>query len=110
MWGRFATVTVSTKRSAVVSGKRAEPTTYLTGIASTPLLPANSDRSGALMARLKLDTSHVLLETFVLGEIDIAHGDLLTVGGVDYVVRDVALWSAPLLSEKAMHITVEDFR
>ena len=92
-----------------MAGKRAAPTVYLTGLASTPLLPGNSDRSGALMARLKLDTSHVLLETFVVGEHDIVHGDLLTVAGVDYTVRDVAVWGA-LLSREAMHLTVEDFR
>ena len=111
MWTNLATASVSTKRAPVVDGRSGLPVLHLTGLRATPLVPANADRVGALMQRLKLETSHVLLETFVVGVHDIQHGDMLLVDGAEYVIRDVATWAVNyMLSAPAMHLTVEDLQ
>lgn len=93
-FGKLATVSASTKRAPAISGgKRGTPTTNLTGLSVTPLDPVDPE----LRERLALETSHELLQTFVEdatnATIDIAEGDLLTVGGTDYPIRSVAEWT-----------------
>lgn len=103
----MATVTASTKRAAIVSGKRAAPTTNLTGLAITPLDPVDPE----LQNRLHLDTPHELLQTFIPGDYDVLEGDVLVVAGVEYPVRRAAQWASGTRSGgEFTHLVVEDLR
>ena len=107
----LATVTAGTKRSVVAStGKRPAPATYLSGLACTPLTPADPMRAGQLMQRLRLETPLALLETIVIGKPDIVQGDVLTVGGEEYVVRGVGAWTPPASMGSFTTLMVEDLR
>ncbi len=63
---RLLTVTAATKRSPELSatGTRGAPAVHLLGLRCTPLDPVAPE----LQARLKLNTPHELLETFVEGD------------------------------------------
>jgi hypothetical protein len=88
-FARLATVTASTKRAALSSGKRGTPTTKIASLNCLPLDPVSAE----LRQRLQLDTPHEVLQTFVDADLDIIEGDTLTVGGVDYPIRAVEEWS-----------------
>lgn len=75
------TLTASTKRSGL-SGtppKRGLPVTNLTGLRLTPLDPAEAE----VLLRLGVNAAGVLLQTFVEGAYNIAHGDVLNLTSVD---------------------------
>lgn len=109
-WYRLATVTASTKRAAMVNGKVGAPSPYLSNLRCTPFYAVDTARAGALVQRFRLNGGVTLLETFVVGLNDIDNGDMLTVGGVDYVVREVASWNSDALSEPYQRLTVENLR
>jgi len=86
----FATVACATKRSPAFSGsKRGSPAAYLTGLYCTPLDPLDPNIRFQPGLRLPIET----LQTFLDGNPDIEANDLLTVGGVDYLVQSVAEWT-----------------
>ncbi len=99
----MATATASTNRAAVVNGKRGLPQAFLSNFACTPLTPAGAET----MQRLKLETLYQVFTTILPAWLDIVESDLLTVGSVDYVVRNVDKWSLPVTNEQFMQLTVE---
>lgn len=109
-WYRLATVTASTKRAAMVNSKVGVPSAYLSGLRCTPFYAVDTGRAGALVQRYRINGGVTLLETFVVGRNDIDNGDILVVGGVEYVVREVATWDSDSLSEPYQRITVENLR
>lgn len=60
---RLASVTAATKRSPALSatGTRGAPAAYLSAVKCTPLDPVDPE----LRSRLKLNTPHELLETYI---------------------------------------------
>lgn len=94
-FAKMATVTASTKRSPAISGaKRGTPATNLTGIACTPLDPADPGLRAELQQRLAPEgTPMEILQTFVDADLDIVEGDILVVSGAEYPIRAVADWS-----------------
>lgn len=87
----LATVSASTKRSPALSGgKRGAATSNLTGLSCTPLDPVDPE----LRQRLQLETPYELLQTYLVGSLDIIEGDLLVVGSAEYPIRSVATWPA----------------
>jgi len=78
---RLLTLTVSTKRATVdgTTHKKGLPTTFLSGLKATPLDPAQTD----VVLRMGLASPQQLLQTFVEGNYDIVHGDVLNVTSVD---------------------------
>lgn len=103
---RLATEICSTRRSLTVSGKRGQPQPFLHDLACTPLAPADSGRAGQLLQRLKLETTHQLLDTVIVGTHDVAPGDVLVVAGQEYVIRAAGRWATRRV--EFMHVTVED--
>lgn len=105
---KLATVTATTKRSpAIASGKRGAPAANLTGVSCTPLDPVDPE----LRERIALETPHELLQTFVVGSLDIDEGDLLVVSSVEYPIRAVAEWAADTSGSGAyMHLILEDLK
>lgn len=103
----LATVTASTKRAAIASGKRGTPTTHLEYLAITPLDPVEPE----LQNRLHLDTPHELLQCFAPGDSDVKEGDVLVVDDVEYPVRRAAYWASGTRSGgEFTHLVVEDLR
>ena len=85
----FLTLTASTKRSpAAAGGKVGAMTTYLTGLAITPLLPISAEVAATLPLESPREGKEVYLATA-----DIKEGDRLVVATVEYVVRAVAEWT-----------------
>jgi hypothetical protein len=93
-FSRLATVSASTKRASVSSGKRGTPPTKLSGLSITPLDPADPSTRGELQERLGLETPFELLSTYVAGTPDIREGDILVVGAVEYPIRAVSDFTA----------------
>lgn len=104
---RRCTQAASTKRALIVAGKRQAPATHLTGLLCAPLYPADASRLGQLVELGVIESIVNVYETFVLGNQDIVPGDLLTTGGIDYVIRGAAAWSRPGTAGHFMHLTVE---
>lgn len=107
----LATETLSVKRPpAVTNGKRGAPSAVagLASLSCTPLYPVDTAKAQELAQRLKLPTTIVLLETFVVGRRDVRHGDVVTVGGADYPVRAVAPWRPFTAAGEHTHVIVED--
>ena len=98
-----ATVTASTKRASVVSGKRGAPTTYVASLKCTPLDPVNSE----LAQRLGLDSAFELLQTF-MEAVDVAEGDVLVVGTKEYPVKYVGDWT--WRNAVCRHLVLEDLK
>jgi hypothetical protein len=88
-FARLATVTASTKRATMTSGKRGAPTTNVATLACTPLDPVDPE----IRQRLVLDTPGELLQTFVDNAVDIVQGDTLVVGSKEYPIKAVADWT-----------------
>jgi hypothetical protein len=101
---KLASLTASTKRATMSSGKRAAPTQHLTGLKVHPLDPVDPE----LRQRLALDTPHELLQTFVEGNPDIVEGDVLTVAGEDYPIRSVADWTFG--ADVYRHLVIENLK
>jgi hypothetical protein len=103
-FARLATVTASTKRATLSSGKRAAPAAYLTGVSCLPLDPVDQ----ALQQRLQLDTPHEVLQTFVDAGLDILAGDILVVSSTEYPIKWVGEWTFG--SSEYLHLVVEDLK
>ena len=104
---RRCTQVASTKRALIAGGKRQNPTTHLTGLACTNLYPADASRAGALVAEGLIQSVVNVYETVLLGNHDILPGDLLIVGGAEYVIRGAAAWQFPRGGGYYMQLTVE---
>lgn len=98
----------SVKRATIAGGKRGTPVAVLTGIACTPLYPADAGAVNNLLMQIKSDTPYRILETFVAGKPDIRGGDLLAVDGETYTVRAVAEWEMPGGTRQFTHLLVEE--
>jgi len=89
---RLLNTTVSTKRAAVVSGKRGTPVTYLTGVKCMPIDPVSVGETRERLASMGLDAPIALYQTVTSDTNDIEKGDILTSGAIDYNVRDTEAW------------------
>lgn len=88
---RILTTPASTKRRPAMSGgKIGAMTTSVASLLVAPLAPVDAD----LQQRLALDTPHELLQTVCDGSYDVAEGDVLVVGSVEYPVRACEDWGA----------------
>ena len=79
----------------MVDGQRDEPVVYLTGITTTPLDPADSQKARDLAFRLQQETGKMyeLLQVFTESSNDIREGDVLVVSGREYPVRSTGDWT-----------------
>lgn len=100
---RLTTVTASTKRAVMVSGKRGTPATNIASLKCTPLDPVNSE----IAQRLGLDTPHELLQTYTEAA-DIVEGDFLVVGAKEYPIKAVADWQWGDVVYR--HLVLEDLK
>jgi hypothetical protein len=118
---RFATVTVSTKRSpVVVSGKRGEMVTNLTGLKIVPIQPYDSrtPRIGFVsgmegQAAIRLETytakqSHTDSSVVVNQLPDIREGDMIVDGSSEYRVVYVSNWPTTNYLDPFLFIGLED--
>lgn len=103
-FAHHATLSASTKRATVSSGKRASPTTNLTGIACTPLDVVEDE----VARRAGLETPHTLLQTFIDAGLDVRAGDLLVVGSQEYPIRAAAAWE--WRGASYLHLIVEELQ
>lgn len=88
----LATISCSTKRGSITSGKQGAAVANLTGLLCTPLDPVNAE----IAERAGLATPIEVYQTFIEGDLDIKNGDLLTVASVDYPIRaswDYTVWN-----------------
>ena len=95
---KLRSLTISTKRATMVSGKRGDPTTKLTGVKCTRLYPI----SGEQQQRLALNSPMITWQCFVAAGTDIRANDVVTVASKDYVVRAVELW------RDCLHVFIEE--
>lgn len=65
----LATVTASTKRASISSGKRGTPTQNLASVSILPLMPVDPE----IRQRLALDTPHELAQTFAADSTGFVH-------------------------------------
>lgn len=70
---RRATVPASTKRANPASGMISSPTTLLTGLLVTPLVPMSGEQSTGLLEANALDTSFIALQCFAGDESGFYH-------------------------------------
>lgn len=82
----------STKRAALVGGKRSTPTTFLPKVRCTPLDRVGGSEIRDRLATMGLDATVDLFETVTSGVQDIQKGDTLNWDGKDYAIRDVEFW------------------
>lgn len=92
---RMMNVTASTKRAthSLSTGKRATPATYLTGVKCLPIDQIGTAETRARLQSMGIDAPIKLFQTVVSGAHDIVKGDTLTVGAVDYAIREVETWA-----------------
>lgn len=90
---RLLSVTASTKRAAMSSGKRAAPVAYLTGVVCMPLDPVSAAETAQYQTRRGTDAPTFLYQTVCSNEHDIEPGDVLTVASVDYPIIGVEPWA-----------------
>jgi hypothetical protein len=88
VFARWATVTASTKRATLTSGKSTGFAASIASLKCLPLMPVDAETRN----RAELSTFHEVKETYVETGLDIKDGDMLTVAGVDYPVRAVEEW------------------
>lgn len=100
----MATVSASTKRAAIVSGKRGTPSVNVAALDCLPLDPVSPE----LRQTMELETPHELLQTFVEGDYDIKEGDLLVVDAVEYPIKSCAEWTWRDTTQ--FHLILEDLR
>jgi len=89
---RLLNITASTKRAALVSGKRGTPTTYLVGVKCMSIDPVSVGETRERVASMGLDAPIALYQTVTSDAYDIVMGDILTSGAIDYNVRDTEAW------------------
>lgn len=103
---RILTTAASTKRRpAMSSGKIGAMTTNVASLLVAPLAPVDAD----LQQRLALDTPHELLQTVCDGAYDVAEGDVLVVGSVEYPVRACEDWG-PVRGRSFRRVVLEDLK
>jgi hypothetical protein len=97
----FKTITISTKRApAMVSGKKGDPVTRLTGVESSPLILPSQESQHAILKALNLEGTAIQLWQLRLHKCahvdngvsvnrlpDIVAGDRVTINSEDYSVR-----------------------
>lgn len=111
MLSALATLTASTKRPpAVAGGKRSVPIAHLSGIACLPLVPVEPQRANEYRQRPMSGTPVFLLETYAVGEHDVAAGDTLIIGAKEYRVIAAATWPEFSGVEAHTHIIVEEVK
>ena len=89
-FARMATVTASTKREGgVAAGLEVGMVAKIATLKCLPLDPISPD----LVLDIEGLAWHETLQTVVEGGLDIAEGDILVVGAVEYPVRAVADWN-----------------
>ena len=101
-----ASVSASTKRASLSSGKRGTPTTNLSGLSATPLDPVSAE----LQERLGLESPMELLQTFVSGALDIVEGDILVVGSTEYPIRAVEDYAAGPSAPAFLRLVIEELK
>ena len=85
----MATVTVSTKRKATVSGsKRSTSSTFITTTKCLPIDPVDSQTRYTFGNEIAVESK----QTFCRASLDIREGDYLVVGSVEYQIIGVAEW------------------
>lgn len=99
-----ATVTASTKRNPLVTGKEGTPTTQEASLKCWPLAPVD----GETRTRQNLNTRFEWWQTFVEGDYDIENGDLLVIGAIEYPIGRCEAW--PWLSTTRYHIFVSEVK
>lgn len=105
----LATETASVKRAQISGGRRGTPTTVISNLRCTPLMPADPGRVNALLQHSKSNAPYRMLETMVLGDQPILAGDTLVMDGDSYTVRAVANWKPGRFSSRPFtHLTVEE--
>ena len=102
------TKTADVQRAVIAGGKRGAPATVLTGLACTPLYPADGGAANNLLMQSESRTPYRMLESFVAGNPDIRGGDLLVVDGESYTVRAVAEWEMPGASRRFTRLLLEE--
>lgn len=102
-----ATQTASTKRPRLVDGERG-PVAYLAGLSCTPPHVADPQLTGDLIQQLGLDALTRLWTVYVFGIHDIRGGDLMIIGGREYLIRAVAPWVS-FDPEQSMAVTMEEY-
>lgn len=104
---RLMTVTASTKRAAMVSGKRSTPIASIASLLCLPIDPLSSAER-ELLQRMGLGSPIGLFQTVVSGSPDIVSGDILTVGSQDYNIRGVEDWPASSnLGDRYLRLVIE---
>jgi len=99
---RLLTVTASTLRPPdMVSGKRGVPTSKLSSVLITPLVPVDSNTR----QRLNLGTPVDIMQTFCDGNPDIEAGDDLVVSSRTHPIKYVEKW--PYMGAIRLRIIVE---
>lgn len=99
-----------TLRSAWTNGKRGAPALHLTDLQCSALDPVDPGRKGELQQAFKIESAHLLLETFVDGVQDIQGSDRLQITGdsKQYIVRGVAKWPQVGSLPAYTHLILED--
>jgi hypothetical protein len=104
----MASVTASTKRRPSASGGIiGVPVTNLSSLSCTPLDPIDAELRDTVPG---LAGKSEILQSMVRNDLDIAEGDLLVVGAVEYVVRAVEdlYWSPD--SNDSMLLVLEEHK
>jgi hypothetical protein len=105
---RLMSLTASTKRAALTSGKYGTPATKIASLLCTPVDPVPLAEASSLPVRQTLGSPIGLYQTVVIGGQDILAGDILTAGGVDYNIRMAEPWAASTITNDAyMKLTLE---
>ncbi len=99
---RIMNVSANTKRASVVSGKRGLPALYLTNISCMPLDPIGVSETRERVQRMGLNSPISLFQTVTEGDQDIRTGDILSVGSVDYAIRDIEDWTNTVFADDAL--------
>jgi hypothetical protein len=85
---QLLTVSASTKRAAISSGKRSAPVTRLTGLVCAPVMPIGEEtRNGA-----PTEAPIQQWETFLSSSPDIHVGDQFIASSVTYTVVQASKW------------------
>ena len=99
-----ATVSASTKRIPLVSGKQGTAATQESSISCWPLAPVDGDT----VVRQNLRTAFEWMQTFVEGDYDIQNGDLLVIGSTEYPIGRCEKW--PWRSTYRFRLFVHELR
>ena len=105
---RLMTVSASTKRATLTSGKRGTPTAYLASVLCMPIDPVPAGEARDHLLRMGLESPIGLYQTLTAGGQAIISGDTLTVGSQDYAIRLVESWAeSSNLSDAYLRLILE---